>query len=134
MPFLSSYPFFFFLANPDNMWDLSSLTSGWTCAPCDAEWIQSLNHWIARKASVLVLLIFHNFWIDPASQEFSFENWSIFFTFSFSLCMFFPLLSTGKNILVLILFTTFSILLFIHLDYLYFDISITIFSTLWVVS
>lgn len=98
MPFLSSYPFFFFfLANPDNMWDLSSLTSGWTCAPCDAEWIQSLNHWIARKASVLVLLIFHNFWIDPASQEFSFENWSIFFTFSFSLCMFFPLLSTGKK-------------------------------------
>lgn len=32
MPFLSSYPFFFFWSTQVT-WDLSSLTSGWTCAP-----------------------------------------------------------------------------------------------------
>lgn len=87
--FLALILFFFFFWSTQVTWDLSSLTSGWTCAPWDAEWIQSLNHWIARNAAVLVLLIFRNFWIDPASWEFSFENWSLFFTFSFSLCIFF---------------------------------------------
>ena len=31
------------------MWDLSSLTRGWTCVPCIARWI--LNHWTTREVA-----------------------------------------------------------------------------------
>ena len=39
--------FFFLLAVPWGIWDLSSLTSGWTCVP--AVEMQSPNHWTAQE-------------------------------------------------------------------------------------
>ena len=41
-----SWHFFFFISL-HNMWDLSSLTRDWTCAP--AAEVQSLNHWTSRE-------------------------------------------------------------------------------------
>ena len=38
---------FFFFISLHNMWDLSSLTRDWTCAP--AAEVQSLNHWTSRE-------------------------------------------------------------------------------------
>ena len=36
------------------MWDLSSLTRGWTCTPCIGRW--SLNHWIVKEVPLDVFL------------------------------------------------------------------------------
>ena len=39
--------YFYFLAVPRGMWDLSSPTRDWTCTPSRAEW--TLNQWTARE-------------------------------------------------------------------------------------
>ena len=42
--------FFYFLATPRSIWDPSSWTKDWTCAPSIVK-TQSLNHWITREVS-----------------------------------------------------------------------------------
>ena len=54
--------FFFLLAMPCSMWDLSSLTSDWTCVP--AVEMQSPNHWTAWE------VLEWDLEIDPDSQHF----------------------------------------------------------------
>ena len=48
--------FFFFLIWPPDMWDLSSLTSDWTCAPGYEAW--NLNHWTTREILFFFFLSF----------------------------------------------------------------------------
>ena len=47
---------------PQDMWDPSSPTKGWTCTPCAGR--QSPNHWTAREVPVAPILIwsFFIFW------------------------------------------------------------------------
>ena len=97
------------LAAPCSMWDLSSLTGDWTCAPWI--WRQCLNHWTAREVPVLCFLRLcslcsNSFLSDYSTSSINRRKCLLCFKVCFFVCLFsflgliFSMLSPGWSLLL----------------------------------